>query len=56
VVVDLSSLGGFSAASVLKIDSSTNVATGPVWTAVAPSQRMSIALNGYGVAWLMLTP
>ena len=56
VVVDLSSLGGFSAASVLTIDGSTNVATGPVSTAVTPSQRMSLTLNGYGVAWLMLTP
>jgi hypothetical protein len=56
VVVDTSSLGNFSAASLLTIDANTSASSGPAPVKVAPSWRMNVTLNGYGVAFLTLTP
>lgn len=56
VTLDLASLGLFTSASLLTIDASTNLTTGPVATAVPPAQRMDVTLNGYGVAFVTLTP
>jgi hypothetical protein len=56
VVVDTSRLGVFSAASVLTIDATTNVANGPSGIGVTPASRIPVTLNGYGVAFLTLTP
>jgi hypothetical protein len=56
VVVDLSSLSSFYAASVLTIDATTNLANGPAGIGVAPSSRMTVTLPGYGVAFLTMTP
>jgi hypothetical protein len=56
VVVDLSSFSQFSAASLLTVDSSTNLSTGPAGIGIAPSARMNITLPGYGAAFLTLTP
>jgi hypothetical protein len=56
VVVDLSGLSGFAAASLLTIDASTNTTSGPAGMGVPPASRMTVTLPGYGVAFLMLTP
>jgi hypothetical protein len=56
VVVDLSSLNSFSAASLLTIDATTSIANGPAAVAIAPAARIGVTLNGYGVAFLRLTP
>ena len=54
VQVDTSALGSFSSAGLLVIDGSTDVTKGPTASSVAPAPRISIALNGYGVAFLTL--
>lgn len=56
VVVDLSSFGSFYAASLINIDSTTNVTNGAAGVGVTPATRMAITLPGYGVALLKLTP
>ncbi len=56
VVIDTSSFGTFSAASLLTIDSTTNLAMGPAGAGIFPSSRITVPLNGYGVAFLSLTP
>jgi hypothetical protein len=56
VVVDVSALGPFTAASQLAIDAKTNLASGPVETAITPAQRMPVTLSGYGVTFVTLTP
>jgi hypothetical protein len=56
VVVDLSSFSPFHGASLLTVDASTNLATGPTAVSVTPASRMSVTLGGYGVAFLTLTP
>ncbi|MGD0567990.1 MAG: hypothetical protein ABSA78_06260 [Candidatus Sulfotelmatobacter sp.] len=56
VLIDTSALGSFSSGSLLTIDAGTNVATGPVASSVTPAAQMTINFNGYGVAFLTLTP
>jgi hypothetical protein len=56
VQVDVSALGHFSSGSLMIIDQNTNVASGPVATSVTPASQMTITLDGYGVAFLTLTP
>jgi hypothetical protein len=56
VVVDLSSLGNFSSASLLTIDAATSASAGPAAVSVTPAPRMTITLPGYGVALLKLMP
>jgi hypothetical protein len=56
VVVDLSAWSGFSAASLLTVDSSTDLANGPTGAGVPPAARMNVTLPGYGAAFLTLTP
>jgi hypothetical protein len=56
VIVDTSSLGTFGAASVLTIDASTSVTNGPTGAGVSPSARIPVMLNGYGTAFVTLTP
>ena len=56
VVVDLSSLGSFSSASLLTIDAATSTSTGPAPASITPASRMNVTLPGYGVAFLTLTP
>ena len=56
VLVDVSALGTFTSGTLLTIDQSTSVATGPVATAVTPAAQMTITLNGYSVAFLTLKP
>ncbi len=54
VVVDLSAWGAFNSATLLTIDASTDPAQGPAPSTVTPAPRMSVRLNGYGVAFLAL--
>jgi hypothetical protein len=56
VFVDTSSFGTFAAASVLTIDASTNVLNGPTSASISPAARIQVTLNGYGTAFLSLTP
>jgi hypothetical protein len=56
VVVDLSSLGSFSSASLLTIDAATSDSSGPAAVSVTPAARMTVTLSGYGVAFLKLEP
>ena len=54
VSLDVSSLGAFTNGSVLKIDSTTDVANGPTPSTVAATSPIQVTLNGYGVAFLKL--
>jgi hypothetical protein len=56
VIVDTSSLGNFTAASLMTIDASTDVTNGPAAVSMAPGARLAVPLNGYGVAFLSLMP
>ena len=56
VIVDLSSFGNFTAASLLTVDANTNVVNGPAGVSIAPAPRITVTLNGYGVAFLSLMP
>jgi hypothetical protein len=56
VVVDLSSLGSFSSASLLTIDATTSASGGPAAVSVTPASRMTVTLPGYGVAFLSVKP
>ncbi len=56
VIVDLSGLGSFSAASQIVLDASTSAASGPLPVFLPPASRMTVKLNGYGVAFLVLKP
>jgi hypothetical protein len=54
IAVDVSALGTFTSGSLLTIDASTSVTSGPIATSVTPSASMTVSLNGYGVAFLTL--
>jgi hypothetical protein len=54
VIVDLSAWPAFSTGSLLTIDASTDPAGGPVAVPVTPAPRLTLMLNGYGVAFLKL--
>jgi hypothetical protein len=56
VLLDVSALGTFSGGSLLVIDANTSAASGPSPTSVTPAPQMPVTLNGYGVAFLTLTP
>jgi hypothetical protein len=56
VIVDTSSLGNFTAASLMTIDATTDVTNGPAASAMTPAPRLAVPLNGYGVAFLSLMP
>ncbi|MGD1076805.1 MAG: hypothetical protein ABR881_00660 [Candidatus Sulfotelmatobacter sp.] len=56
VLVDVSALGTFSSGSLLTIDKNTSVSSGPAAEVVTPAAQMTITLDGYAVAFLMLKP
>jgi len=56
VVVDTSSLGSFTAASLMTIDAATSASNGPSGIGITPASRINVTLPGYGVAFLRLTP
>jgi Glycosyl hydrolase catalytic core len=53
-LIDTTAFGNFSSASLLTIDATTNVATGPTPSSVTPASKIPVTLNGYGVAFLTL--
>jgi hypothetical protein len=54
ILIDTTALGNFGSGSLLTIDANTNVASGPVPSAVTPAPQIFVTLNGYGVAFLTL--
>ncbi len=56
VIVDTSTFGNFTAASLMTIDATTDVTNGPAASAMTPAPRLAVPLNGYGVAFLSLMP
>lgn len=56
VEIDLSAFPAFASATVRMIDASTDVNSGPVETSIATTAKLDISFDGYGVAFLMLTP
>jgi hypothetical protein len=56
VVVNVSALGNFTSATLLTIDSHTDVNAGPAPAPVTPAGKMTLTLGGYGVAFLTLKP
>jgi hypothetical protein len=56
IAMDVSALGSFQSGSLLTIDANTNVTLGPTAISVTPSPQMTVVFNGYGVAFLTLTP
>jgi hypothetical protein len=56
VIVDISSMGSFSSASLLSINAGSSASSAPVAVAVTPATRMTVSLSGYGVAFLQLKP
>ena len=56
VVVDLSSFGYFSSATLLTIDAATSASAQPAPVSLPLTVRINITLPGYGVAFLKLTP
>jgi len=54
VSLDVSSLGTFSTANLLTINSATDVTNGPTATSIAPASPIQVRLNGYGVAFVKL--
>jgi hypothetical protein len=56
VIVDVSALGTFSSATSLTIDAKTSAISGSVPVNVAPAQKISVSLGGYGVTLLKLKP
>jgi len=56
VIVDTSRFGTFSSASLLTIDATTNVTNGPTGAGIPSASRIAVTLNGYGTAFLTLTP
>ena len=53
IQLDLSALGAFSSATLIKLDASTPAA-GPVPQALTPAAQMEVDLSGYGAAFLRL--
>jgi hypothetical protein len=56
MILDVSALGAFSSATSVTIDAKTSATSGPVPVSVAPAQKMSVTLGGYGVTLLKLKP
>jgi hypothetical protein len=56
ISIDVSALGSFASGSLLTINANTSVTSGPTAISVTPSPQMTVSLNGYGVAFLTLTP
>jgi hypothetical protein len=54
VALDVSSLGAFSSASLLTINSATDPINGPTPATVAPTSPIQVTLSGYGVAFVKL--
>lgn len=56
VLVDVSALGNYSSVSRLTLDATTDVNNGPQPLSLTPGPKLSVTLNGYGTAFLILKP
>ena len=56
VVLDVSALGTFAAATELTMDANTDTANGPTEVPIAPKPRITVTLGGYGVTFVTLHP
>jgi len=56
VIVDVSALQPFASGTLLTIDATTDPANGPTSVPITPAPRLTITLNGYGVAFLEFKP
>jgi len=56
MLLDVSALGIFKTATLLKIDSNTDAMNGPTASAMAITNPLPIGFEGYGVAFLLLKP
>jgi hypothetical protein len=56
VVVETSDFGNFSSTTLITIDATTSLSTGPVSAPISGYWRFPVTLNGYGVAFLTLKP
>ena len=54
ITVDVSALGKFATGSLLMIDATTSPVTGPTAVPILPHSPISVAIKGYGVAFLKL--
>lgn len=54
ITLDVSSLGAFTTASLVTIDSTTSPITGPTPVSISPTSPITLTLNGYSVALLKL--
>jgi hypothetical protein len=54
VSLDVSTLGSFTTASLVTIDSTTSSATGPSPASISPNSPITVDLNGYSVAFVKL--
>ena len=54
--LDISAVGAFKTGTSLIIDAHTDPATGPNESPVTLSNPLSISLDGYGLAFLLLKP
>jgi hypothetical protein len=54
ILVDTTNLGLFQTGSLLMIDASTDLTSGPTEGPVSPVFQIPITFNGYGVAFLTL--
>ena len=56
VTLDITALGAFRNATVLKIDAHTDPAIGPATNPITTAKPLPISFDGYGVAFLLLQP
>ncbi len=54
ILIDTSALGNFQSGSLMTIDATTNVASGPTASPVTPAPQIPVTFNGYGVVFLKL--
>ena len=56
VVIDVSALGNYTSVSELFLQANTDVTNGPQPQSLTPAPLLSVTLNGYGTAFLMIKP
>src|SRR5438105_1320070 len=56
VIADVSSLGTFSSATSITLDTNTNASSGPAAVSITPTKKMSVTMGGYGVTFVKLKP
>jgi hypothetical protein len=56
VSLDVSSLGSFTSASQITLDSATDAAAGPIQQAILPASTLHLTFSGYGTTIVKLIP